>query len=228
MLWLLLALSLPTATAARLVSVQGRCEIKVAPDRASVQLKTEKTAADSAQAVDEVSKKIAAAKASIEKMKLEDLELRTTHFQLYEHREWENNKNVFKGHRASLGLEITTSEIQKLGQVMAEAAKLGLTGTEGFRTFLSIEKSQNEYLKCRAIAAADAQKKAQQLAKGLGASLGEVESISESPAIIHAPQPVYAAAMMESAPMAKSVAAPSIEAGEQTFATSLQVSFQLK
>ncbi len=227
---MLLALLLSLdVSAARLVSVQGRCEIKVTPDRGNLQLRTEKTAADTALAVDEVSKKIEAAKKKIQKLELADLELRTTHFQVHEHREWENNKNVFKGYRASLGLEVTTSDIAKLGNVMAEAAKLGLTGTDSLRTFLSLEKSQKEYLKCLDIASADALKKAKQLAKSLDASVGEVESVNESPAIISAPQPMYSA-MMDGGMrgMEKAAQAPSIEVGDQTFSTTLQVSFQLK
>ncbi|MBY0518266.1 MAG: SIMPL domain-containing protein [Bacteriovoracaceae bacterium] len=227
MIFLLLSL-LSSAHASRVISVQGRCEIKVVPDRGTVQIKTEKTAKDPADAVNEVTKKIEAAKARIQKMGLKDLELRTTHFQVFEQREWENNKNVFKGHRASFGLEVTTSDIQKLGHVMADAAQLGLTGTEGFRTFLSLEKSQSEYLKCLDIASQDAIKKAKQLGKSLNAEVGEVESISESPMTVSGPQPIYAQAMDSMRSMEKSVATPSIEAGEQTFATTLHVNFKLR
>jgi uncharacterized protein YggE len=216
-----------TQASTRTINVQGRCEIKVTPDRASLELKMEKTLSDPAAAVNEVTKKIEAARAEIKKLNLANLELRTTHFQVSPHREWENNKNVFKGHRASMGLEIITSDIAKLGDVMAMAAKLGLNGTEGFRPFLSLEKSRTEYLKCLDVASQDALKKAQQLAKSLDAKVGEVESISESAAVIHRPQPMYSA-MMDSAGMEKSVTAPTIDVGQETFSTTLQVSFKLK
>ncbi|MFP5492609.1 MAG: SIMPL domain-containing protein [Bacteriovoracia bacterium] len=226
---MLLALLLIASTqaATRTVNVQGRCEIKVTPDRASLELKMEKTLSDPAAAVNEVTKKIEAARAEIKKMNLAHLELRTTHFQVSPHREWENNKNVFKGHRASMGLEVITSDIAKLGGVMAMAAKQGLNGTDGFRPFLSLEKSRTEYLKCLDVASQDALKKAQQLAKSLDAKVGEVESISESAPVIHRPQPMYSA-MMDGAAMEKSVAAPTIDVGEETFSTTLQVSFKLK
>jgi len=228
MIWIAALLVTTTALAApRLVSVQGKCEIKVTPDRGSLQLNTEKVAPSSATALDEVSKKIDAAKASIQKMNLKDLELRTTHLQLNRHSEWENNKSVFKGFRASLGLEVTTSDIKLLGNVMAEAAKLGLTGTDSFNTFLSLEKSRKEYLKCLDIAAIDAKKKAEQLAKTLNNDIGEVESIIESPAVMHRPQPMM---MMAEASMAKSMdaVAPSIEIGDQTFSATVQVIYRLR
>lgn len=228
MVWIAALLLSATAFAApRLVSVQGKCEIKVTPDRGSIQLNTEKVAPSSAAALDEVTKKIDAAKASIQKMNLKDLELRTTHLQLNRHSEWENNKSVFKGFRAALGLEVTTSDIKQLGSVMAEAAKLGLTGTDSFNTFLSLEKSRKEYLKCLDIAAIDAKKKAEQLAKTLNNDIGEVESIIESPAVMHRPQPLM---MMAEASMAKSMdaAAPAIEVGDQTFQASVQVVYRLR
>lgn len=221
---LLFSISMPGL--ARHVSVTGKCEIKVTPDRGSVQLLTEKTAPTVKEAVDVVSKQIDAAKAAVQKMNLKDLELRTTQFQVNPHHNWENNKNVFKGYRATLGLEIVTSEIVKLGDVMAKASALGVNNTNNYRTFLSLEKSQAEYLKCLDIASTDGEKKAQRLAKNLKANLGEIESITEGQAQVDEPRPMV---MMEAA-MAKSVsdAAPSIEVGNQTYSTTVRYVFKLK
>ncbi len=215
------------AQAAREVAVAGKCEIKTSPDRGRLQLRMEKTAPQVDAAVTEVSTRIEKAKAAIRKLNLADLELHTPSYQVNEHREWEKDKNVFKGYRASLGLEVTTSEIKRLGEVMGIAAHHGLTGTDGLQTFLSTEKAQAEYLRCLDIAAKDARKKAARLAETLGASLGEVERIAEESARQEHPRPM----MMEKAVFAADASAaraPQVEVADQAFSVTLQVVFRLK
>ena len=93
---------------------------------------------------------------------------------------------------------------------------------------VDLQKSQAEYLNCLDVASVDAQKKAERLAKKLGAKLGEVEEIVESQPQIQSPGPIL---MMEAA-MAKSTeardSAPEIDVADQTYSTSLRVKFILK
>lgn len=212
----------------RTVSVQGECSVKVAPDRASVDVSVEKTAPDAAASVSFVSTKIDAARAEIAKLKLPDQVLETTHFSVYPHREWENNKSVMKGYRASQGLSVTTSQISKLGDVIAAATKAGLTTSGDFRPFLSTEKRQAEYLKCLDVASKDALKKAQRLAESLNAKVGEVLTVQESPMVREAPPQFFAKAMSTRGGGSESVAAPTIDVADQSFSTTLQVTFKLK
>ena len=227
-LFILVFSGLPTF--ARQVSVSGKCEIKVVPDRGSVQLTTEKNASSVKEAVEFVTKQIEQARQAVIKMKLADQELRTTQFQVSPRHEWENNKNVFKGYRASLGLEVTTSEITRLGEVMGKASAIGVNGTNNYRTFLSLEKSQAEYLKCLDVASQDAQKKAERLAKNLDAKLGEVESILEGQLQIEAPAPhvmMETEALRSSDGAAKSMM-PTIDVGDQVYSTTVRYVFKLK
>jgi uncharacterized protein YggE len=222
---LLALLLLPTLCLAadRSVAVSGRCEIPVSPDRASIQVRAEKTAGDVAAAVGDVSKRMTKLRADIAKLNLKDLELNTAQYQVQPHHEWENNKNVLKGQRAILGLEVTTSEIPRLGEVMSLAAKHGLTGADGWRTFLSTAKAQAEYLKCLDIAVDDAKVKAERLAKRLNAKLGEVVNVQEGERQQHSPQPMQEMSMAR----AKD-ASPPIDVANLTYATSVQVTFLLK
>lgn len=211
----------------RTVAVSGKCEIKVTPDRGSVQLRMEKTTDSVNASVKEVTQKINLLRVAIKKMNLKDLELSTTQFNVSPHHEWQNNKNVFKGYKATQGLEVITSEISRLAEVMGSAAKIGITGTENYRTFLSLQKSQAEYLNCLDVASVDAHKKAERLAKKLGAKLGEVETIVESQPQVQSPGPI----MMMEASMAKSSARdaePEIDVADHTYSTSLRVTFILK
>ena len=209
------------------ISVTGKCEVKVVPDRASLQLQTEKTAGSVKAAGTDVTLRIEKVREAIKQMNLKDVELRTSQYNVAPHHEWSNNKNVFKGYTATLSLEVVTSEIERMGEVIAKAADNGLNSTNSFNTFLSLEKSQDEYLKCLDLAAVDARKKADRLAKKLGADIGDVDNIIESTPVMHAPTPrMYEAELT----MAKSDAAPAptIEVGTQLFSTTINVSYKLK
>lgn len=225
---LLALLLLPGLALARSVSVSGKCEIKVTPDRGSVQFQMQLTRPQINQAVEGVTKSIDQLRDAIKRLGLKDLELRTTQFQVDRNEEWVNGKNVFKGNRATMSLEVVTSEIARLGEAMGEAAKIGINGTSNYRTFLSLEKSQNEYLKCLDVAAEDARKKAVRLADKLGARVDEVESIVEGTPQYGGPTPYYNLAMLEASAAPKAVSAPTIDVGDQQYSTNVQVSFKLK
>lgn len=209
------------------IQVQGNCEVKVTPDRASLTFSAENQAKDQQVAIKKTNDQINSLKEKILKLKLENLELRNSNYNVYPVREYENNRMVDKGIKVSLSLEVTTSSISKLGEAMVQASELKINNVSSLTTFLSIKKSQEEYLKCLDIAAEDARKKADQLAKKLGFKVGEVTGIVESPKYPQTPGP-YPMPMMKGM-MAMDAAAPvSIEAGQQSFSTSLQINFAIK
>ncbi|WPU63447.1 SIMPL domain-containing protein [Peredibacter starrii] len=205
------------------ISVQGNCEIKVTPDRGAITFTAENQARDQKDAVKKTTEQINQLKEEIKKLNLADLELKNTNYNVFPVREYEKEKIVDKGIRATLSLEVTTSEIARIGEAMQSAAKVGVINVGSLTTFLSLEKSQKEYLKCLDIAADDAKGKAQQLAKKLGFKLGDVIKLNEVPQM---PQPVP---VMERAMMKSMDAAPAqIEPGTQQYSTNIQVTFKIK
>jgi len=198
----------------------------VTPDRGSVELSMEKTAPSVAAAVAEVTKRIDAARAEVKKLNLANLELQTSQFQVNERRDWENQKHVFKGYSATMGLTVSTSDVPRLGDVLGMASKLGLNGSGGLRTYLSNEKQQSEYLRCLDLATVDARKKAERLVSKLGAKLGALESIIEGPRQDASPPPNARMEMAMSKASADS--GPTIDVGQQTLSTSIRVTFGLK
>ena len=148
-------------------------------------------------------------------------------YNVNEQKEWEKDRQVSKGHRAQLSLEVSTSDVSRLGEVVAIAVKQGVQETGQLETYLSLQKEKNEYLNCLSIAAKDAQTKAQRLARELGRTVGEAQTIQEGRA--EASPPVFK--MMEAHNMmsAKTASsAPTVDAGTQSFTASIQVSFKLK
>jgi uncharacterized protein YggE len=141
-------------------------------------------------------------------------------------RDWEKDHYVDKGIRAAMTLEVTTSEISRMGEAMVEASKVGIQNVGSMTTYLSLEKSQAEYLKCLDVASQDARKKADQLAKKLNFSIGNVISVIESPAPKLPPMPIYERSMsMKSKSMMDTT---TVEPGTQNFSTSIQVTYSIK
>jgi uncharacterized protein YggE len=212
--------------AERFVSVSGQCELRVIPDRGSVELSMEKTLPSVAAAVAEVTKRIDAARAEVQKMSLAHLELQTSQFQVSERRDWEKDKHVFKGYSAVMGLTVSTSQVTRLGDVLGMSARLSLTGSGNLRTYLSHEKQQAEYLRCLDLATVDARVKGERLAAKFGAKLGAVLSVVEGPNQDAAPPPFENKRM--SLAEASNSGAPSIDVGQHTLSSSIRVSFGLK
>ncbi len=215
-------LTLASQAATPQIQVQGNCEIKVTPDRGSIIFTAENQFKDQKTAVKKTTDQINSLKEEIKKLGLKDLELKNVNYSVYPVRDYEKERYIDKGVRASLGLEVTTSEIPRMGEAMMKASQLGIQNVGSLITFLSLEKSQQEYLKCLDIAADDAKAKARQLAKKLGFKIGAVILLNEVPNI---PRPipehrVAMKSMMDSAPQ--------IEAGTQNYSTNIHITFSIK
>ncbi|HXH29393.1 MAG TPA: SIMPL domain-containing protein [Bacteriovoracaceae bacterium] len=208
------------------IQVQGTCEITVVPDKGSVTFTAENQSKDQQEAVKKTTDQINALKEKITALKLEHLEFKNTNYSVFPVREYEKNKYVDKGMRAALSLEVTSSQVARLGEAMQQASHVGITNIGELSTFLSIEKSQAQYLSCLDTAALDAKAKAIQLGKKLGFKVGEVIELVELPASAQRPVPIIGAAMLKGG-MADS-AATNVEAGTQKFNSSIQVSFSIK
>jgi uncharacterized protein YggE len=207
------------------IQVQGNCEMKVIPDRGTITFNAENQSKDQKEAVKKTTDQIEKLKASLKELNLENLELKNSQYNVYPVREYEKDRLVDKGFRASLTLELTTNEISRIGEAMMKASAHGITNVGALVTFLSLEKSQREYLKCLDVAADDARGKANQLGKKLGFKVGEVIMVNEVPRM--EPGPIPSMPMMMKA-NALSDASPQIEAGTQKYSTNIQVTFSIK
>ena len=208
------------------IQVQGKCERDVIPDRGFISFTAENQSRDQQEAVKKTTAQINKLKESLKTLKLSDVEFKNTDYSVHPVREWEKERLVNKGFRSSLTLKVTTSDISRLGEAMMKASDAGIINVGSLETFLSLKKSQGEYLKCLDIAAEDAKLKANQLAKKLGFKIGDVILLNETPQVEER-QPVPMRGMMKS--MALSEAAPTrVEAGTQKFATTILVTFKIK
>ncbi|MFN9068006.1 MAG: SIMPL domain-containing protein, partial [Bdellovibrionales bacterium] len=123
--------------------VNGQCEVEVAPDRAAITLVaqfTEKQSQLASKISAEIYEKL---RAEIQKLNLKDLELQTTESFIQELFDYSVvSKRTSLGFQSSLGLRVSTSEINRLGEDIALSQKLQINRTENLSTFISAEKAK--------------------------------------------------------------------------------------
>lgn len=212
----------------RQVSVGGRCVRAVLPDRGSITITVDVLDKDLRAASRQAALSYERLKQAIEKLPLADPSLTTSEYSVREERSWEKDRQVSKGFRARLGLKVVTSSIDKLGEVLALAAREGVQDVGALQTFLSDEKRLKEQMECLRQAAENARAKAEKLAVSLGARLGEVLGVREQGSG-GSPGPTPQISMMTlDAAAARSMPAPSVVAGTQTLELEVEVAFALK
>ncbi len=161
----------------RLLSVNGRAEIKITPDLAyiSIGVHTEETTADEA-----VASNNAQAQAVINALKelgvaAEDIQ--TTNFSIYPYEKW-SPEGQSQGTYYSVDntVYVTLRDVDNLGSVIDEAISAGATNVSGIS--FDVEDKDALIADGRSLAVEDARAQAESLADAAGVTLGEVYSLS--------------------------------------------------
>jgi uncharacterized protein YggE len=208
----------------RRVTVSGKCTRQVTPDRGAIVVTADFRDDDLQRASKRATEAYERARDAVKRLNLKDVELRTVEYSMGEVREWEKDRQVFKGYRARMGLRVATSQVDKLGEVIAIATREGLREVGGLKSFLSEAQQLAEQVACLQDAAQNARSKAEKLAAALGARVGETLLVTESGGFQSPPERMM---VMDAAPGA-GASPPSIEAGQQTLSLAVEVAFALK
>ena len=210
------------------VTVSGECSQYVTSDRGSLTMTVDNLDKSVKVANTKTSETYNDLKKELEKLSLKDVELETTEYSVNEQKDWENNKMVSKGFRSRMGLKISTSEIAKLGDVIVIANKLSITEVGALQSYVSDQKMKSLELDCLKEASLDAKKKAETLAKTLGAKLDGILTINEAGVSLPpSPQPVFMKKGMRGME-AMSMAAPEISAAKEKYTLNIQATFKLE
>lgn len=214
----------------RRITVSGQCKRQVPPDRGAVVLVAENRDKDLKTAAKKTTDAYNRLLESVKRLKLEEVQIETSEYVLNEIREWEKDRSVFKGYRARMGLDISTSQIQRLGEVVLLGAQQEVQETGQLRTFLSGELIQKETQVCLRDAVEVARQKAQKMAESAGVRLGGVVAIHESSgSTFDSPMPrPMLEGMTLKARAASDLEAPSIEGGKKTIQANVTVVFEIQ
>jgi uncharacterized protein YggE len=210
------------------VSVIGKCQKEMEPDKVAITYTIEFLDMDQQISSDKANKQLANLKNKIAGLKLKELELATTNYTIQPLRQWENQKQIFKGHQTQIGLKVITSQTTRVGELFKISSDLKIENLSGPHFFIGKEKYQKGYQECLKIASADATTKANTLAKNLNIQLGKVIKVSETQthqSPYPRPEMPMNLKMGRSEMMAE---APQIDIGKQDINMDLYVEFEIK
>ncbi|MBI3555981.1 MAG: SIMPL domain-containing protein [Deltaproteobacteria bacterium] len=178
-LLLLLSASYAFASEPRLIVATGTCSHDIQPDRGSIVLTADFLDRDMNQSIQRANTAYEKTEADIQKLKLADGQLTTVEYSTQKQTEWEKDHNVFKGYRTRIGLRVATSDLKRLGEIIPIAARNQVRDIGQIATYLSNETSRRERGACLKEAVENARAKAENMAQGLGASLGPAVVLRE-------------------------------------------------
>lgn len=185
-----------TTSFAAEVSVTGRCQKEVQPDRVSLTMGARYTEKEAGTASKKASATYEALRSEVKKLNLKDIKMQTANYSVTPEYDYSTPKRIFKGYTATMALEIETSEISRVSELFALTSKLGLQDVSGLTTSLSPSLSKLERDSCLEIAVKEAKIKADKMGTAAGLKLGDLISLNET-----APNVVY-----EGAPEMKAMA----------------------
>jgi len=221
------AFSEPMDTAG--IHVTGECLKKIPQDRGAVSIGTSTQAPGAQQAAEETIKAHEKMKAEVARLGLKDSTATTESYTVNQDCSYDGSKHTCSGYRARLATRFETSEIAKIGEVIAVASKHGSQEVSQLQTFVSPELLKSEREACLEVATKNASSKAQKLAAGAGVRLGKLLSLSEGdtkaePIHILRQQRTFVAAEANS--MAEG--APSIESKPQELNVVVQATYAIE
>jgi uncharacterized protein len=198
------------AEAAKGISVVGECLTKVVQDRGSVTVANSVVAKTPKEASERAVRAHEALRAEVRKLSLKDETAETAGYQVYEECSYPDGRKSCVGFRARLSTRFETSEIGRLGEIIAVASSGGAEEVSNLHTLVSPALMQRAREECLEVATRNATTKAQKIATGAGVRLGRVVSISEGSSAESPVMPLPRAMAMEGAMVKANV--PSIEA----------------
>jgi uncharacterized protein YggE len=211
----------------RTINTNGQANIAVEPDLAVVYVAIE-TLEDTAQASkDENSRITDAVYAGLYSINIPKEEVESQNYNIYEEFDWiRDGQRESRGFRTSHTLKITTEEFDDVGEIIDAVINAGATRINYINFELSDEK-QSEYKKqALAQASKDAREKAEAIAEGLGAKLGDIISVSDGTYNYH-PYRYYEMGVADVA-FLEEVKTTQISPQELEVSAYVQVVFQIK
>lgn len=202
----LLALALLAGTAAahdfaprRGVTVSGEGEVRVRPDRARLAIAVDVFNAELKAAETEANRVVRAYLTELKALGAKDEHISTASVTIQPEYIWDEkaNRNRLSGYRARRDIVVTVTDLDKLGDFLLRATKVGINQVSPPQ----LESSRAVELKREALVRAvqEARIKAEMLAKSLDVKLGPIHSLQATDAMSPPPYPMVRMAKAEMA-----------------------------
>jgi uncharacterized protein YggE len=164
------------------ITVSGQAEMTVDPDQAEMYIKIETTKTTAKLAKDENSIISSAVESALRSKGITEKDVETSRYQIYPKYEYDpdTRKSSISGYTVTNVLKVTTTNLDKVGEVIDAAVDSGANGFERIVFGLTDEKEKDVNAQVLLKASDEAKAKAISLTKNLGVRLGKLSSISES------------------------------------------------
>ncbi len=210
------------------VRVSGQGEASVAPDTAIVTFAVVRNSETAEVALGQNSSAMAAVTAALRAEGVEAKDMQTSNFAIYpqyRHSQPKEDGSVeppeVVGYEVTNTLTVKIRDVAKVGAILDRSVKLGVN--QGGQISFTNDDPQEALTQARKQAVERAIAKARTLSEAAGVRLGKVMEISEGAQSPMPPQPMYRMAMAKEA--SDSVA---VEAGENTYSVTVEVTFALE
>jgi len=216
-----LVASTPNDTTAYTISVNGTGKVTVTPDTAVINLGVEAINPDPARAISDNNERMNAVLTAIKALGVEAKDIQTTNFSMW-------IENIYDINGRSTGetryhvinqVSVKVRDIAKTGDVLTAALNAGANSVNGISFTVADQTPLVEA--ARAAAVANAKAKAEQLAQGLGVSVGKVRTVTES-----SYTPIYTEAKADRA-LGMGGSVP-VESGQFEISVDVQVVFDIQ
>jgi uncharacterized protein YggE len=193
------------------IVVSGECLTKVTQDRGSVTIGSSVTATSSKEASERTIKSHEAIRKAVRELNLPDFIAETASYTVQQECSYHEGKRRCQGYRAHLATRFETSDIGRLGDIIAIGSSSSADEISDLSVFASPTSLKAARESCLEVAMKNAATKAQKLATGAGIKLGKLLSVVEQGEQGH--PPIAMAKHFQAEAMSDGVsAAPTVEA----------------
>ncbi len=180
------------------ISVTGQAQFDVDPDEAEVNIRVQTKEPTAKRAQDENARLMSTVKEALKKAGVKDSEMETINYNMWPQNKWdpETRQSVDDGYMVQHTLKITTKDVTHVGALVETAVSAGANGLDSVNFKLSDSKREDVNSEALAQASGNAKDKADAIAQGLGVSIKDIVSVSESNVgyDYYYPTPMYAMA----------------------------------
>lgn len=210
-------------------SVTGSGTVYAKADIANIQVglrtKTFKTAAEATKESTEKMNKI---NAELNKLEIEEKDIKTSNYNLSPVYNWTNSKGQeLIGYEVTQTLDIKVRDLNKIGDVISKTTEQGANQIRNISFTIDDEYALKN--QARELAITKAKEKAEMIAKQSGMKLGEVKSVYEDISPIISPLAYSnAKVMLDLADQAAGLSAPDIQAGQNEIKVDVTLTYEVK
>ena len=206
-------------TGMRQITVVGVGEVKVTPDTANVQIGVDTSAPTTQEALAQNSAQTSAIIEKIKQLGVDEKDIQTSGFNIYP--TYSSDGRQVTGYTVGNQVTVTIRNLAQAGTLLDQVVQAGANRIYGVN--FTVADPAAVLSQARDKAVIEAKARADQLAKGTGASVGQVLVITEN----IGSSPVVPIAIMDRAVVTGNSSVP-VQAGTQSYSAQVQITYALQ